>query len=154
MIHLVLKGIMIAKQPIDDKPVIREKIKQLYAKCEFLKSSDPRSLEVNGVHMMRQSAFDEFVDYVVKHLEELGYFRRYPFLKNQLLKTKGIGNSKVTKHFDREELLLEFIFKNQRGVHIDDLENIFKIMKVESYSQVALTRGFTMLVKESDSTRG
>ena len=149
MLHCVLKLIAVTSKQVNDGPVVNLKVRSLYSQFEV--SHKTKMTDINSVYLIKCGAFDDFIDYLIDYFEKKGYFRRYKSLKADLSRLKGLNNASRAKSFDRNELFLDFAFKNQRGVCLDDVEHIFKILKVETYHQISLTRGFTMLIKESDS---
>ena len=137
---------------ITEEAKLHERVKRWFR--AYLEEHPEKTLMLNDCKLLKVAEFEGFVSSLAKLLDSRGYLDRFERLRQDLSRVRGLFPISFPKSFDKAQLYLEFVFTNQRGVHEDDLEMIFKIMKVESYSQVALTRGFTMLVKESDSTRG
>jgi hypothetical protein len=135
---------------IDEATKLHERVLLHYQ--GFIKDHPEKLIEVNGVNIIRVNDFEEFIVGLSKYLASIHYFDRFLSLKVDLDRVKGLFPINLPKSFDKNNLFLEFVFKNQRGVHIDDIEMIFKIMNVETYHRAALTRGFSILIRESLSS--
>lgn len=116
---------------------------------EFCEKNPKSLVEVNEVKILKCSEFENFVVKLIKKLNACGYFNKFKRLENDLIKAKGLFPIKLPKSFQKSTLYLDFLFKNQRGVHSDDLELIFRYLEVESYQHAALVRGFTQLFDEN-----
>lgn len=118
---------------------------------EYMMSHPQKLIEVNEIKILKYTEFEGFINGLIKKLDTLGYFKTFENLQKGLQKAKGLFPLKILNTFDKKDLYLEFIFKNQRGIHADDLDMIFKILEIESYNNSALVRGFTMLFTENQS---
>lgn len=131
--------------------------KRLHARVKkeftvYCNSHEKKMIEVNEVKLLKCTDFEGFISQLIKRLNSLGYFRKYQNLEHDLIKAKGLFPIKLAKSFQKSTLYLDFIFKNQRGVHSDDLDIIFMILEVETYNHAVLVRGFTMLFDENQSS--
>lgn len=118
---------------------------------DYCNSHQQKLIEINEVKLLKCNDFEGFIVTLIKRLQSLGYFGKFKRLEYDLVKAKGIFPVKLQKSFLRDTLYLDFIFKNQRGLHEDDLEVLFRLLEVESYGHAALQRGFTVLFDDSPS---
>lgn len=151
LVRLILQQSVTIEKSLkpDDTLRLHKRVRMQYA--QYVTAHPQKLIEINEINILKYSEFEGFIVALIKNLQNLGYFRTFHELLKDLHGAKGLFPLKTGNTFDSKDLYLEFIFKNQRGVHADDLDKIFKILEVETYYSAITKRGFTMLPTENDS---
>jgi hypothetical protein len=120
-------------KPITLNTLLHERVRQFYDK--FCKENSDNLTEVNKQKIVRVSAFEKFIQGLKSYLVSFGYFEKFLQLEGDLEKVKKLFPLNLAKSYERNTLYFEFLQRNQLGLHVDDVQRIFMLMKVESFAK-------------------
>jgi len=120
-------------KPITLNTLLHERVRQFYDK--FCKENSDNLTEVNKQKIVRVSAFEKFIQGLKSYLVSFGYFEKFLQLEGDLEKVKKLFALNLAKSYERSTLYFEFLQRNQLGVHVDDVQRIFRLMKVEGFAK-------------------